>query len=210
MNTRITIKSPISSYTPMMAFEKLHRYETLGFNMPLLLVSLRLFLSVLPVALIRAIRNRRRNYDQKSAPRGARVANWHIAGIYILNLLFVVGNVLWGEQIVFRIPLVYKIVLGLGVLSALLTVWGWVPWILVVLGALVLEVVPFVLLAKPRMAAIEQTLTTEKGSVSHTFHDLVNHPILWVSIRTRVVIILAIVLLKFTKPTWARHCSPSP
>ena len=75
----------------------------------------------------------------------------------------------------------------------LLTVWGWVPWILVVLGALVLEIVLFVVLARPRMAAIEQALATEKGFVSHTFHDLVNHPILWISIRTRVAIILGIV-----------------
>src|SRR5574342_417612 len=37
----------------------------------------------------------------------------------------------------------------------LLTVWGWVPWIIVVLGALVLEVVLFVVLTKPRMGAIE-------------------------------------------------------
>ena len=82
----------------------------------------------------------------------------------------------------------------------LLTAWGWVPWILVVLGALVLEIVLFVVLAKPRMAAIEQALATEKGSVSQTFHDLVSHPILWISVQTRVAIILGIVLLKFTKP----------
>src|SRR5574341_1012005 len=44
----------------------------------------------------------------------------------------------------------------------LLTVWGWVAWIVVVLGALVLEIVLFVVLAKPRMAAIEQALATEK------------------------------------------------
>jgi hypothetical protein len=82
----------------------------------------------------------------------------------------------------------------------LLTVWGWVPWILVVLGALILEIVLFVVLAKPRMAAIEQALATEKGSVSQTCRDLVHHPILWISIRTRVAIILGIILLKFTKP----------
>jgi hypothetical protein len=82
----------------------------------------------------------------------------------------------------------------------LLTVWGWVPWILIVLGALIVEFVLFVVLARPRMAAIEQALVTEKGSISQTFHDLVSHPILWISIRTRVAIILGIVLLKFTKP----------
>ncbi len=111
-----------TDFTPMMAFEKMKWYETLGFNMPLLLVSLLMFLSMLPVALIRALRNRRTSSDQGAAPRGAHVAYRLIVGISILNLLFVVGNVLWGEQIVFGIPLIYKIVLGLGVLSAVLTV----------------------------------------------------------------------------------------
>jgi len=82
----------------------------------------------------------------------------------------------------------------------LLTVWGWVPWIIVVLGALILEIVIFVMLSRPRMAAIERALTTEKGSVSQTFHNLVNHPILWMSNQTRVAIILGIVYLKIAKP----------
>jgi hypothetical protein len=82
----------------------------------------------------------------------------------------------------------------------LLTVWGWVPWIIVVLGALVLEIVLFVVLAKPRMATIEQALAAETEFVSQTFHDLVNDPILWISIRTRVAIILAIVFLKIATP----------
>jgi hypothetical protein len=43
-------------------------------------------------------------------------------GISVLNLLFIVGNVMWGEQIAFGIPFAYKVVLGLGVLSAALTV----------------------------------------------------------------------------------------
>ena len=82
----------------------------------------------------------------------------------------------------------------------LLTVWGYVAWILVVLGALILEIVLFVVLTRPQMVAMEQALTTEKRSISQTFRDLVNHPILWVSIQTRVAIILGIILLKFTKP----------
>ena len=82
----------------------------------------------------------------------------------------------------------------------LLTVWGYVAWILVVLGALVLEIVLFVVLSRPRMAAMEQALATEKRSVSQTFQTLVNHPILWISVQTRVAIILGIILLKFTKP----------
>jgi hypothetical protein len=116
------ITSLFTDYTPMFGLEKVQWYETLGFNMPLLLVSLLLFLSMLPVALVRAIRNRRTSGDHHPAPRGARVAYWLILGISVLNLLFVVGNGLWGEQIAFGVPLIYKVVLGLGVLSAALTV----------------------------------------------------------------------------------------
>ena len=82
----------------------------------------------------------------------------------------------------------------------LLTVWGWVAWIVVVLGALILEIVLFVVLTKPRMAAMEQALAREKGFVSQTFHDLVNDPILWISIHTRTTILLGIVFLKIAKP----------
>ena len=82
----------------------------------------------------------------------------------------------------------------------LLTVWGWVAWILVVLVALVLDTVLFVALTRPRMVAIEQALAGEKGSVSQTFYSLVNHPILWISVQTRGAIVLGIILLKFTKP----------
>jgi CubicO group peptidase (beta-lactamase class C family) len=110
-----------TNVTPMYAYEKLNWYGTPGFNMPLLLVCILVFLSMLPVALIRGIRKRLTNDNQKSAPRGARVANWIMLGICILNLLFVVGNVLWGQPIDFGIPLIYKVVLGLGVLSAVLT-----------------------------------------------------------------------------------------
>jgi CubicO group peptidase (beta-lactamase class C family) len=103
---------------------KLNWYETPGFNLPLLLVCVLVFLSMIPVAVIRFIRNRRLGGDRKPASRGARVAYWIIVGICVLNLLFVVGMVpassppteLLGAQ------LIVKIVLGLGVLSAVLTV----------------------------------------------------------------------------------------
>lgn len=58
----------------------------------------------------------------------------------------------------------------------------------------------FVVLTKPRMAAIEQALATEIRSVSQTFQDLVNHPILWISIQTRAAIVLGMVYLKIAKP----------
>ena len=108
--------------TPMMSFEKAPWYETLGFNMPLLMISLLLFLSMLIVTLIRFLLNRRRVADQKPFPPPVRAASRLIVWISVLNLLFIVGNVIWGQQIVFGIPFAYKVTLGLGVLSALLTV----------------------------------------------------------------------------------------
>ena len=109
---------------PQYTAVKLNWYETPGFNLPLLLVCVLVFLSMIPVAVIRFIRNRRPSSDRKPASRGARVAYWIIGGICVLNLLFVVGLVpassppteLLGAQ------LIVKIVLGVGVLSAVLTV----------------------------------------------------------------------------------------
>jgi uncharacterized membrane protein len=81
-----------------------------------------------------------------------------------------------------------------------LKVWGWVPWILVVLGALVLVIALSRAVTGPRMAAVEQVLPMEKEPISQTFRNLVNHPILWISIQTRVAIVLGIVFLKIATP----------
>jgi len=109
---------------PQFAFEKLNWYETLGFNMKLLLVCILIFLSTVPAILIYFIRNRRLSSERKPASRGAHMAHSIILGICVLNLLFVVGNVLWlnTPNILSGTPLISKIVLGLGVLSAVLTV----------------------------------------------------------------------------------------
>jgi hypothetical protein len=80
------------------------------------------------------------------------------------------------------------------------TVWGGVAWVIVSLGAIVLVIVLSVALTGPRMAAMGRALATEKGPVSRTFHSLANHPLLWVSIQTRVAIALGIVFLKTGKP----------
>ena len=80
------------------------------------------------------------------------------------------------------------------------TAWGGVAWIIVTLGALVLVIVLSVALTGPRMVAIGRSLATEKGLVSQTFHILANHPLLWISIQTRVAIALGIVFLKTAKP----------
>ena len=120
-----------TDYTPMFAFEKLDWYETTDFNMSLLLACVLIFFSMIPVALVRFIRNRRLSGDRKPAPRGARVAHWIILGICVLSLLFVLGTVLWGNPApLFGVSMIYRIVLGLGVLSAVATVGGLVYMVL--------------------------------------------------------------------------------
>jgi hypothetical protein len=60
---------------------------------------------------------------RKTVSHGARVANWIIVTICVLNLLFVVGVALWGNPAteLGSISLIAKIVLGLSVLAAALT-----------------------------------------------------------------------------------------
>jgi hypothetical protein len=111
---------------PQYTVVKLNWYETPGFNMALLLGCALVFLSMIIASAIRTIRNRRLNGDRKPSSPGARLAGWIILGICVLNLLFVAGMVpgfnppteLLGPQ------LIVKIVLGLGVLSAVVTVAG--------------------------------------------------------------------------------------
>jgi CubicO group peptidase (beta-lactamase class C family) len=109
---------------PQFAFEKLNWYETPGFDMALALGCVLIFLTMIPVATIRIIRNRRLADDRTLAPRGAVAAHWIILGICVLNLLFLVGAGLWGMPLspVHPLTLMARIVLGLGVLSAMLTV----------------------------------------------------------------------------------------
>ena len=80
------------------------------------------------------------------------------------------------------------------------TAWGRVPWLIVTVGSLVVVIVLSLALSGPRMAAMGHALATEKGAVSQTFHRLANHPLLWISIQTRVAITLGIVLLKTARP----------
>jgi len=82
----------------------------------------------------------------------------------------------------------------------MVTDWGGVAWIIAAMGSLVLVIALSLALTGPRMAAIGRALTTEKGSFSGSYHRLANHPLLWVSIQTRVAIALGIVFLKAVKP----------
>jgi CubicO group peptidase (beta-lactamase class C family) len=112
-----------TDYTPQFAFEKLSWYETPGFNLALLVGCVLVFLSTILVVAIRAIRNRRQSGGPERHARDARTANRVIVVISILNLLFVAGMFLWNNPVPsFGIPWQLKVVLGLGVFSALLTV----------------------------------------------------------------------------------------
>jgi len=111
---------------PQYALLKLHWYETPGFNMALALGSVLIFLSMVPVAVIRFIRHRRLGGDRRPASRGARVASWIIEGVCLLNLLFLAGIALWFRPMrpseLHGISLIVEIVMGLAVLAAVLTV----------------------------------------------------------------------------------------
>lgn len=119
-----------SDYTPMLTFEKMRWYETPGFNIGLVFVCIIIFLISVIVAGIRFIR-KRINPSRNLPVKGAHAANWFILGISVLNLLFLAGTVLWGNPTpFFGVSLIYKIVLGLGVLSAALTIGALVSTVL--------------------------------------------------------------------------------
>ena len=99
-------------------------YETSGFNQLLLMGTSLVFLTLLPVAWIRRLWNRRSGTPQKSNSRGARLAFGLMLGISLLNLLiaFCMASGLMGlTNELLDPPLIIHIVLGLSILSALLT-----------------------------------------------------------------------------------------
>jgi hypothetical protein len=79
------------------------------------------------------------------------------------------------------------------------TVWGGVAWLIVALGALVLVILLSIVTGR-RIAPIRRAMTKEIGPASPTLHSLANHPLLWISIQTRLAIALGIVVLMTVKP----------
>lgn len=110
--------------SPEYAAVKLAWYETPGFNMPLFLGCVLVFLSMLPIAAILFFRSRRSGGDRRPASGGARVAGWVILGVCLLNLLFLAGFALLFHPPteLHGVALSIQIVLGLGVAAAVLTV----------------------------------------------------------------------------------------
>jgi len=114
-----------ADFAPQYAYEKLNWYEIPSFNMALFLGCILIFLSMLPIALVRAIRNRRKSGNRVSAGRGIRMAYRTILATSVLNLLFVIGLILMLSNLGFPrfgVSFFDRIVFGLGVFSAILTV----------------------------------------------------------------------------------------
>jgi hypothetical protein len=95
------------------------------------------------------------------------------------------------------ISMLATVLSGLYMMAA---VWGWVAWINVSIGSLVLVILLSLVLSAPRMKMVGRALAAEKGPVSLTFRSLADHPLLWISIQTRAAIALGIILLKIAKP----------
>jgi hypothetical protein len=79
------------------------------------------------------------------------------------------------------------------------TAWGSPAWISVTVGALVVVIALAAALTGPRMAAIGRALASEEPA-SRPFRRLANHPLLWISVQTRMAIALGIAVLKNARP----------
>ncbi len=90
-------------------------------------------------------------------------------------------------------------VLVFGIYMAVVA-WRGAAWTAVALGSVVLIIIIMNVLSRPRIAAIERTLTTEKGPLSPALHNLANDSRLWISMETRIAIALGIIFLMTAKP----------
>lgn len=80
------------------------------------------------------------------------------------------------------------------------TAWGAVPWVIVAIASVVLLIAMVMTRTRPRVAALGRALAAEKGTLSRNFQALANHPLLEVSLKTRIVITLGTVFLMTVKP----------
>jgi hypothetical protein len=91
-----------------------------SFNLPLVIISVLLFISVLITAPVQAIINRRRGVDQRPA---SRAVPWILVAISLLNMVFLCG-MLFGYRPpteLHGVALSIKLLLTTTVISALLT-----------------------------------------------------------------------------------------
>jgi hypothetical protein len=76
--------------------------------------------------------------------------------------------------------------------------------IIVALVSVVLLIVLMLILTHPRLAAFAHALAAERGTLSQNVSSLANHPLLEISLKTRVAIALGIVFLITAKPDLGR------
>lgn len=76
-------------------------------------------------------------------------------------------------------------------------------WLIVAFWALVVLALIALALTTRRMSAIARMVATEQGSVTLALHNAIRHPLLWISMQTRVAIALGIVFLMTVKPDLA-------
>jgi hypothetical protein len=81
--------------------------------------------------------------------------------------------------------------------------WDREPWIMVTMVALVLIIALAQTLTAPRMRAVGMALMAGRGTFPGGLPGLARHPLLSLSIHTRVAIALGIVFLKTDKPDLA-------
>jgi hypothetical protein len=109
-----------TDFVPQYSAKRAPWYELHSFNMPLVIVSVLLFISVLIAAPVQAIINRRRGADLRPA---SRTAPWILVAISLLNLVFLCG-MLFGYRPpteLHGVALSIKLLLTTTVMSALLT-----------------------------------------------------------------------------------------
>jgi hypothetical protein len=80
--------------------------------------------------------------------------------------------------------------------------WGPQGWILVALGSMVVVGALGGAIGGRRIAAIMGALPTESGRVSGRLRELLDDPALTLSLRVRTSLLLGIVFLMSTRPSW--------
>ena len=109
-----------TDFTPQYSAERAPWYELRSFNLPLVIISVLLFVSTLIAAPVQAIISRRRGADPRPA---SRTAPWILVAISVLNLVFLFG-MLFGYHPpteLHGVALSIKLLLTTTVISALLT-----------------------------------------------------------------------------------------
>jgi hypothetical protein len=109
-----------TDFAPQYAAQRTPWYELSSFNVPLVIVSVLLFVLMLIVAPVQAVINRRRGFGTRPASRTAR---WILLAISLLNIAFLAGMFLGYHPTteLHGVPLPIKLLMTTTVLSALLT-----------------------------------------------------------------------------------------